>query len=164
MTSRCNFWVALLLLASCATKPPARTTWTEPPHQARPGVIESVNKIEERVTSNASENVILGIFVGGLLLSGLLLPYGSRSIIGAEDGSSAIASHDGTSTALPRYQVLIRFDDGGSMTLVYTNDVAFHRGERVVLTQQGLVAAEAKRPKVIAHGASAARTAGSQAR
>lgn len=142
MTSRCNLWVALLLLASCAAAPPARTTRIEPTtYRSRSGVVESVEKLEEHAPSDAPGDVLVGFFVGSLLFSGLLLHRGTGRAVGAEEGSSAIASQGGDSSALPRYEVIVRFDDGTSMTLVYTNDVAFHRGERVVLGQQGLVGA-----------------------
>lgn len=131
-------WVALLLGCS-ATVPPARTTWTAPTHRARPGVIESVDEIKEYAASNAGGDVLTGFLVGSLLFSALLFHHGPRNIVGAENGTSPIATSDEDSTTLPRYQVLVRFDDGSSMTLVYTNDVPFRPGERVVLTQQGLV-------------------------
>lgn len=78
-------------------------------------------------------------FVGGLLFSSLLFDNGTGVIVGAEQGTSLITTPAGDPTTLPRYQVLVRFDDGSSMTLVYTADVPFHRGERVMLTQHGLV-------------------------
>lgn len=137
MGSRCIMSVALLL-GCCVTVPPARTTWTAPTHRARPGVIESVDEIKEHVASNASGDVLIGVFVGSFLFSALLFHHGPRFVVGAENGTSAIAASDGDPSTLPRYQVLVHFDDGGSMTLVYTNDVPFRRGERVVLTQQGL--------------------------
>ena len=135
-----NMWVALLL-ASCATAPATRTTSTVPTYRARPGVVASVDKIEEHVPSTASGDVLVGILLGGLLFSALLFDHGPAIIVGAGDGKSPIAEPAGDSTTLPRYQVLVRFDDGGSTTLVYTGDVPFHRGERVMLTQHGLVGA-----------------------
>lgn len=133
-------WVALLL-GSCATTPPARTTSTEPTYRARPGVIESVNEIEGDVESDATGDALLGLLVGGLLFSNLLFDNGTGVVVGAESGGSLITTPAGDPTTLPRYQVLVRFDDGGSMTLVYTADVPFHRGERVMLTRKGLVEA-----------------------
>jgi hypothetical protein len=135
-------WVALLL-GSCATAPAPRTTWTEPTPRARPGVVESVDEIVEHVASNASGDVLMGILVGSLLFSALLFAHGPAIIAGAGNGRSPFVSPDGHSSTLPRYQVLIRFDDGGSTTFVYVGDVPFHRGERVMLTQQGLVGATA---------------------
>jgi outer membrane lipoprotein SlyB len=138
------------LLASCATTRPAQTTSIEPTYRVRSGVIESVDKVEEHVASDASDTVLIGLFVGGLLFSGLLLHRGTGPVVGAEEGNTAVASGGGVSSRLPHYRVVVRFDDGVSMTLVYTNDVAFHRGERVMLTRQGLVGAEPMRPKAIA--------------
>ena len=138
MSSLRTMWVALLL-GSCATAPPERTTWTQPTYRARPGVIESVDEIAERAASDAGGDVLLKILVGSLLFSDLLLHHGTEIIVGAEDGRSPIVPPDGESTTLPQYQVRVRFDDGGSMTLVYTADVPFHRGERVMLTPQGLM-------------------------
>jgi len=141
MSSWCSIWVAwvALLFGCSATVPPARTTWTAPTYRARPGVIESVDEIKEHVASNAGGDVLTGVFIGSFLFSTLLFHHGPRFVVGADTGRSALAGSDGESTTLPRYQVLVRFDDGSSMTLVYTNDVPFRRGERVVLTQHGLL-------------------------
>lgn len=147
----CTPWVTLLLFAGCATKPPARTTLPEATYRPRAGVVESVEKLAQQYApSSASDNVILTLFVGGLLFRGLLFHRGTGPVVGVEGGNAAIAYEGGAPSALPRYRVHIRFDDGTSMTLVYTNDVAFHRGERVEMTQQGLVAAGSRRPEAIA--------------
>ncbi|MDB4964275.1 MAG: putative outer rane lipoprotein [Myxococcales bacterium] len=137
--SPCNLWIALVL-GSCVTAPTRQTTTsTEPSYRARPGVIESVDEIEEDVESTASDDVLVGLLVGGLLFSALLFDHGTGIIVGVSDSGAPIVPPDGVSTTLPHYQVLVRFDDGGSTKLVYTGDVPFHRGERVMLTQQGLV-------------------------
>ncbi len=134
-------WVALLLGCSAAVPPANQTlTPTEPAYRVRPGVIESVDPIKEPRTPQADGDVFTAMLVGGLLFNALLLHQGTGIVVGAETGNSAIeAPPDGDSSTLPRYRVRVRFDDGGSMTLVYTNDVPFHRGEQVALTAQGLV-------------------------
>src|SRR5688572_13511864 len=116
MCSLCNMCIALLL-GSCATTPPARTTtWTEPTLRPRPGVIESVNEIAGEDASNPSGDALIALLVGGLLFSNLLFHHGTGVIVGAEKGTSYLAPSLGESTTLPRYQVVVRFDDGGSMT------------------------------------------------
>jgi len=141
MRSLCSMGLALLL-GCVATAPPAKETGTRtlPTYRVRPGVVESIEQIKVRGTSNAGGDVLTAILVGGLLFNALLFHTGTGSIVGAENGSSAIdVSADGDFTMLPRYRVRVRFDDGGSMTLKYTDVMPFHRGERVALTQQGLV-------------------------
>ena len=127
-----------MLIASCATAPPAATTRPQPVSHARVGAIVSVDKVEEH--GGGGGEAFVGLMVGGMLFGFVLFPHDlGRTLVGVDDGSSGIAAPDGTPSRLPRYQVVVRFDDGGSMTLVYTNDVPFHEGERVALTQQGLV-------------------------
>ncbi len=105
----------------------------------RPGSIESIAELEEPVSANTADEALVGLLVGGLLLGNVLFDRGTGAVVGIDDdGSGPNTAPDGESS-MPHYKVLVRFDDGGSMTLDYLGDVPFDRGDRVVLTDHGLV-------------------------
>jgi hypothetical protein len=136
------------VFVGCATPPrsphtistaPTSTAATHGP--PRPGGIESIDRVDDYVRRAPIDDAFLALLVGGLLLGNLLFDHGTEAVVGVGEGGSPSTAPDGESSTLPRYRVLVRFDDGGSMTLEYLGDVPFDRGERVELTARGLVRA-----------------------
>ena len=146
MSSFRRMCLAAVVFAGCMGAPSAQKTQatsTLPTLRERPGSIESVESIGEVADDDAegrADEAVVGFLVGGLLLGNLLFHHGTGSVVGIADNSSwPNTTPDGVSSTVPRYRVLVRFDDGRSMTLDYSGDVPFGRGDRVVLTGHGLV-------------------------
>ncbi len=128
-----------VVFAGCATPPSPHTTSTAATYRpARPGSIESIDEVDDHVPRYRVVDALVALLVGGLLLGNLLFHHGTEAVVGAGSGGWPSTVPDGDSSTLPRYRVLVRFDDGGSMTLEYVGDVPFDRGERVELTARGL--------------------------
>jgi hypothetical protein len=128
-----------VVCAGCANAPSPQVT-SAATHRARPGSVESIEQVEEEQESeNPVEDAFIILLTGGLLFGNLVFHHGTERVVGAGDGTRPRIEPDGDSSTLPRYRVIIRFDDGDSMTLEYLGDVPFDRDERVVLTDHGLV-------------------------
>jgi len=134
-----------VVLACCAPAQSSRRSSIATTDRDRPGIIESVAPVEEdRAPSDkAVDDAFILLITGGLLLGNLLFDHGTGSVVGAGDAPWPSTSHEEDTTSLPRYSVLVRFDDGGSMTLEYRGDVPFERGDRVALTRRGLLRRDA---------------------
>ena len=129
-----------VVFAGCIAPPSPHTASTAATNRhARPGNIESIDEVDDHVSTNPADDALVGLLVGGLLLGNLLFDHGTGAVVGANDGGWPSTAPDGDSSRLVRYRVLVRFDDGGSMTLEYLGDVPFDRGERVELTHDGLM-------------------------
>jgi len=129
-----------VVFAGCATRPSPHAASTVATYRPpRPGSIESIDLVDDHVRKNPVDDALVGLLVGGLLLGNLLFDHGTEAVVGAGNGVWPSTPPDGDSSTLPRYRVLVRFDDGGSMTLEYLGDVPFHRGDRVELTAHGLI-------------------------
>jgi outer membrane lipoprotein SlyB len=125
-------------LAACSTTTTSTTTWRAAPGQpawTRPGHVESVSEIVERTEGNPAGGALAGALVGGFLFGG----HGAATLFGATAGAiTGAASSQRPATESRRYQVLVRFDDGGSGMFVYQAVSPFRPGQPVVLTAQGL--------------------------
>ena len=130
--------VGLLILsaAGCATTTTTSTVWTEPgyPGAWRPGRVESVQEIVQRVEGNPAGGALAGALIGGFLFGG----RGPGRIFGAAAGAAIGAAASQGSAETRTYQVLVRFDDGTYGMFVYRGYSPFRPGEPVVLTPQGL--------------------------
>lgn len=126
----------LVLSVSCATTSTTSTTWVEPPPGAnwvRPGHVESVQEIVQRVEGNPAGGALAGALIGGFLFG-----RGPARLFGAATGAAIGAAASQGSAETRRYQVLVRFDDGAYGMFVYGGYPPFRPGDAVVLTPQGL--------------------------
>lgn len=139
MKTKITSRVALLLVlwASCATTTTMSTTWVEPgpgTSWTRPGRVESVQQIVQRVEGNPAGGALAGALIGGFLFGG----RGPGSLFGAATGAAIGAAASQGSAETVTYQVLVHFDDGAYGMFVYRGYSPFRPGEPVVLTPQGL--------------------------
>lgn len=130
---------ATLLFAAftgCATTSTSSTTWAEPAGGGwvRPGTVESVREIVQRVQGNPAGGALAGALIGGFLFGG----RGPGALFGAASGAAVGAAASQGASESRSYQVLVRFDDGAYGMFVYGAYSPFRPGERVVLTPQGL--------------------------
>jgi hypothetical protein len=129
-----------VVCAGCATPPSPHTSSTVATYRpARPGSIESIEEVYDHARRNPVDDAFLALLVGGLLLGNLLFDQGTGAVVGADDGGWPSTLPDEDSSTLPHYRVLVRFDDGGSITFDHHGDVPFDRGERVELNAYGLI-------------------------
>jgi outer membrane lipoprotein SlyB len=132
--------LGLLLVTSslaCATTSTSSTTWVDPGpnvNWARPGRVESVREIVQRVEGNPAGGALAGALIGGFLFGG----RGPAALVGAAGGAAIGASASQGASETRSYQVLVRFDDGEFGMFVYGGFSPFRPGEAVVLTPQGL--------------------------
>ena len=129
-------WITLV--PSCATTSSSSTVWTEPapgPAWARPGHVEWVREIVHRQEGNPVGGAVAGALIGGLLFGG----RGPSAVVGAAGGAAVGAAASQGTYEQRSYEVLVRFDDGTTGMFVYARYSPFRPGERVVLTQQGLM-------------------------
>ena len=138
--SRFGAMCIAVVFAGCATPPSPHTTPAVATYRpVRPGSIESIDEVYDRVRRNPGDDALVALLVGGLLLGNLLFDHGTGAVVGADDGGWPSTVPDGDSSTRPHYRVVVRFDDGGSITVDYHGDVPFDRGERVELNEYGLV-------------------------
>lgn len=129
-----------LLAQACATRTTSATTWTAAPPAAtwaRPGYVESVSEIVERIEGNPAGGALAGALIGGFLFGG----HGHASLFGAATGAAVGAATSHGVAESRRYQVMVRFYDGSSGMFVYRGYSPFRPGQPVVLTPQGLAPA-----------------------
>ena len=124
------------LLSGCATTQTTTTTWTDPTgySYARPGQVEAVQEVVRHTEGQPVLGALTGALVGGAIFGG----RGTAGVVGAAGGAAVGAAASQGSSESRRYNVIVRFDDGGRNTFVYGDYSPFRPGERVVLTPQGL--------------------------
>lgn len=125
------------LAASCATATTEVQTWSAPPGAdwSRPGHVESVQEVVERIQGNPVGGALAGALIGGFLFHG----RGPATLFGAATGAAVGAAASQGSTEVRTYQVLVRFDDNGGFGLfVYRGYSPFRQGDAIVLTPRGL--------------------------
>jgi outer membrane lipoprotein SlyB len=128
-----------LLLALVAVAPACATTttWVQPPPGAvwiRPGYVESVQEIVQRVEGNPAGGALAGALIGGFLFGG----RGPGALFGAASGAAIGAAASRGSAERHTFQVLVRFDDGAYGMFVYAGVAPFRPGDPVALTPRGL--------------------------
>ena len=132
--------LGLFLVASssgCATTTTSSMTWVDPAipgNWSRPGRVDSVQEIVQRVEGNPAGGALAGALIGGLLFGG----RGPSRLFGAAAGAAVGASASQGSSETRSYHVLVHFDDGAYGMFTYGGYAPFRPGERVVLTPQGL--------------------------
>lgn len=130
------------MVASCATSTTTSRTWNAPPSAppgapgtwAKPGQVQSISEIVQRVEGAPAGGALLGALIGGFLFG----HHGHASLFGAATGAAvgAAASHGSTETRT--FQLLVRFDDGTYGMFVFAGPPPFQPGQAVVLTPYGL--------------------------
>jgi outer membrane lipoprotein SlyB len=129
--------VALALATGCATTTTTTTTWTEPSAGwSRPGRVESIREVVQRVQGNPVGGALVGALIGGLLFHG----HGPATLFGAATGAAIGAAASQGSAETHTFQILVRFDDGDYGMFAFRGYPPFHPGDRVVLTPDGLAA------------------------
>ena len=143
-----------LLLAACVTTTTTSRTWGEPYGSAwaRRGHVEYVRETVRRQDGNPGAGGMVGALVGGMLGSAVgghahydrwgnvyQRPSAAGAVVGAVGGAMVGAAASQGSTERRTYEVVVRFDDGGTDTFVYDDALPFRVGDEVALTRQGLV-------------------------
>ena len=119
---------------ACATTTTS-STWIPPGGDwTRPGTVESVQEIVQRVEGQPGLGAIAGALIGGFLFHG----NGPATLFGAATGAAVGAAASQGSAEYRTYQVLVRFDDGSRGLFVFRDYTPFRPGTRVELSPQGL--------------------------
>lgn len=149
--------VAALLLPACVTTSTTTRTWGESYADdggswARYGRVERIREVVTRQDGNPGGGAVAGAVIGGLLGSALgghthydaygrghRHASGAGALVGAAAGAMVGAAASQGSAEARYYDVLVRFDDGGTQVFRYRDGVPFQVGDDVTLTAQGLV-------------------------
>src|SRR5512140_715281 len=127
--------LAATCLFGCPPPEPTTTTWVATGNWARPGRVESIREIDQRIEGNPSGGALVGALIGGVLFHG----RGPATLFGAATGAAIGAAVSSGSTVTRSFQVLVQFDDGDYGMFVFGSFSPFRPGELVVLTPQGLM-------------------------
>lgn len=145
--------VTPLLGSGCVVTTTRSTAWTDaqPESWARHGQVEAVRETVRETRGDPAGGAVAGAIIGGLVGStlgggthydryGRAHQHGSAAgaVVGAIGGAMIGASSSQGQVSDRRYEVLVRFEDGGSETYVYANGSPFRPGDLVTLTPQGL--------------------------
>jgi outer membrane lipoprotein SlyB len=128
----------LALAPACATTTTTSTRWTDPAgvRYGRAGRVESVEEIVERTQGNPAAGAVAGGLIGGLVFGG---GHGPSAVAGAVGGAAIGAMASQGAAEQRTYQIVVRFDDGGTGEFVYGGFSPFLPGERVAVSPDGLV-------------------------
>jgi outer membrane lipoprotein SlyB len=133
-----TFALALLLLApACVTTSTTSTTWGEQEVWARPGRVQWVRQVVERQEGNPVGGAVAGGIAGGLL-GAALGHHSGAAVLGAVGGAVVGAAASQGTAERRRYEVMVRFDDGGGQLFAYEGYLPFQPGQPVQLTPNGL--------------------------
>jgi outer membrane lipoprotein SlyB len=128
--------VATSAVLGCATTETTSTTWVATSGAwTRPGRVESIREITQRVEGNPAGGALLGALIGGILFHG----RGPATLFGAATGAAIGAAASSGTAETHSLQVLVRFDDGDYGMFVFGGASPFRPGDPVVLTPQGLM-------------------------
>jgi len=119
----------------CATTETVSTTWVATGNWTRPGSVESIREIEQRIEGDPAGGALLGALIGGVLFHGR---HGA-SLFGAATGAAIGAAASSGHSETRSFQVLVRFDDGEYGMFVFGGFSPFVPGDPVVLTPRGLL-------------------------
>lgn len=133
-----------VLASGCIVTTTRSTTWTDegPTAQqewARYGRVESIREVVRETRGDPGGGAVAGAIVGGLIGSALGGRHnGASTVAGAIGGAMIGANASQGGSVQRRYEVTVRFDDGGLQTFVYANGSPFRPGDFVTQTSQGL--------------------------
>lgn len=135
--------IAPVLASGCVVTTTRSTTWTDqgPQYQdwARYGRVDQVREIVQETRGDPAGGAVAGAIIGGLFGSAMGGRHnGAATVAGAIGGAMIGANASQGGTVSRRYEVTVRFDDGGVQTFVYANGSPFRPGDGVVQTSQGL--------------------------
>jgi outer membrane lipoprotein SlyB len=135
--------VAPLLGSGCLVTTTRSTTWTDqgPAQQdwARYGRVEQVREVVQETRGDPGGGAVAGAIIGGLVGSAIGGRHnGASTVAGAIGGAMIGANASQGGEVHRRYEVTVRFDDGGVQTFVYANGSPFRPGDWVTQTPQGL--------------------------
>ena len=142
-----------VLSAACVTSSTTTRTWgPEAAGWIRYGRVETIQETVMRQEGHPGAGAVAGAVMGGLLGGvlgghthydhwgrGYYHPSAAGAVVGAVGGAmvGAAASQGGGEAS--RYDVLVRFEDGGAEWFSFEGGVPFRVGDPVSLTAQGLV-------------------------
>jgi outer membrane lipoprotein SlyB len=143
-----------VLLGGCmTTRTVQTTTWADPEAGwERPGRVEWIRETVTRTEGDPAGGAVAGAIVGGILGSALgghwhydrwghAVHHGSGpgALFGAVGGAMVGAAASQGATEDRRYEVFVRFNDGGERTFVYHGVPPLRVGDDVLLTDRGLL-------------------------
>ncbi len=106
----------------------------------RAGTVESVKQVRGATTKSVGD-ALVSMLVISVVLGAVVFDTQGPDRFGLAAGVAATDTDSG-STELPEYDVVVRFDDGGSRTFVFDESAPpFREGDRVVLSANDLRAA-----------------------
>ena len=135
---RLSLMTLTLVLASttaCATATISRRSWTS----ERTGRVQAIHEDVRNMRGEPAAGAVAGAIVGGLV-GGALTGRRSGAFVGAASGAVIGAAASDRRHQSRTYEVVVRFDDGGTKAFRYRSYPPFRPGQRVTLTSRGLVA------------------------
>ncbi len=134
---------AALALPACVMTTEARRPWGGPgagAEWARYGRVESIQEVVRRQEGNPAGGAVLGALVGGLF-GNAISGSGAGTVVGAAGGAMVGAAASSQATAEQRrFEVYVRFEDGGVERFIYAGPPPYRVGDAVTLTPRGLIA------------------------
>ncbi len=134
---------AALALPACVMTTEARRPWGAPgpgAEWARYGRVESIQEVVRRQEGNPAGGAVLGALVGGLF-GNAISGSGAGTVVGAAGGAMVGAAASSQATAEQRrFEVYVRFEDGGVERFIYAGPPPYRVGDAVTLTPRGLIA------------------------
>jgi outer membrane lipoprotein SlyB len=164
MTTKPLLAIALLplLTTACVSTRTTTQTWGDPygygeqygQEWQRPGRVTAIRETVTEQKGDPAAGAVAGAIVGGLLGSAIgghthydrwgraySQPSGAGAVVGAVGGAMVgAAASQGQQGQQRTYEIFVRYDDGGTETVVYQGSPPFRVGEWVVQTPRGLQA------------------------
>lgn len=137
-----------ILTSACVVTRTQSRTWGDPygygaqygQEWERPGRVTAIRETITQQRGDPAAGAVAGAVVGGLLGHAIGGPRSGGGLVGAVGGAmvGAAASQGGVEERY--YELFIRYDDGGTETVVYRGYPPFRVGDWVVQTPRGLQA------------------------
>lgn len=146
---------AAVALPACVTTSVTRSSWGDGPGDewVRYGRVESIQQVTRRTEGNPGAGAVAGAVVGSILGSAIgghthydRWGYAHRSgsgagaLVGAVGGAMVGAAASQGSSEQRRFEVYVRFEDGGVERFIFPGPPPYRVGDAVSLTPRGLVA------------------------
>jgi outer membrane lipoprotein SlyB len=130
----------LVLTPSCVTTSTTSTVLgpETPDVWVRSGKVQWVREVVQRQQGNPAGGALAGGLAGGLL-GGAISHSSGGALLGALGGAAVGAAVSQGSAERRRYEVMVRFDDGGYQLFTFDGAAPrFQPGQLVMLTPEGL--------------------------